>query len=115
MDVEQALRRRIERETGEPAYFEAPADFPARFTTVGFAGGSARERGVLARALLPVKCWAESRADARSLYDAARAAVESFPDEDDVTACRVESAFRDRDPDTGRVRYQMTVSVEYMQ
>ncbi len=115
MDVEQALRRHIEAETGEPAYFEAPADFPARFCTVGFAGGSESERGTLASALMPVKCWARTRPEARALYDTARGAVESFPDEGDVTACRVESAFRDRDPDSGWARYQMTVSVEYMQ
>lgn len=115
MDVEQSLRRSVELATGAPAYFDAPADFPRRFSTVCLAGDSGRERGCLKKALLSVKCWGGSRRDAKALHDAAEDAVESFADEADVTSCRIESTFRDADPDTGWVRYQMTVSVEYMQ
>lgn len=111
-DVERTVVAHLNASgVGAPAFYSVPSERPEAFATVELTGG-ARRSVALEDARLAVQCWGPTRRAALELAEAAKAAVLAMPDElPDVFAASVDSEYRDRDPDSGMPRYNLTVEL----
>lgn len=113
MDVETVVARRLSASTGIPAFLEMPAaeDDPGELITVEQTGGGG---GYLEPVMLDVDCWAAGKGQrkrARALAEAVKLSVPDLEDEPDIFGPRVENSYRMNDPDTGRSRYVVSLTL----
>lgn len=108
MDVEEAVARRIGAAVGLPAYLDVPEDSPEEFVTVEQTGGGGTYMDAVR---LDVDCWAKTRKRAKAVSALVQASVADLDDEPNVFNPRVENVYRMNDPDTGRPRYVVSLSL----
>lgn len=108
MDVEVAVARRVGAAVGVPAYLDVPKDTPDEFVTAEQTGGGG---SFLEEVMLDIDCWAKTRKRAKELADLVAAAVSDFDDEPNIFNPKVTNTYRMNDPDSGRPRYVVSVSL----
>lgn len=108
MDVEEVVARRLCAAVGLPAYLDVPEDAPEEFLVVEQTGGGGT---FLDAVRLDVDCWAKTRKRAKAASALVRAAVPDLDEEPNVFNPRVENVYRMNDPDTGRPRYVVSLSL----
>lgn len=108
MDIEEVVARRIKDALGISAYLDVPQDAPDEFVTVEQTGGGGTYMEAVA---LDIDCWAKTRKRAKAL--SALVAQEAFDldEEPNIFNPQVESIYRMNDPDTGRPRYVVSISL----
>lgn len=108
MDVEATVARRLSEATGVPAHLDVPKDAPDEFLTVEQTGGG----GTYMEAVqLDVDCWAATRKRAKAVSSLVQAAVPDLDDEPNIFHPSIEGSYRMNDPDTGKPRYVVSVSL----
>lgn len=112
MDIEAVVARRLAAYTGVPAFPDVPAkdDAPDEFLTVEQTGGGGTYMDAVR---LDVDCWAlpNQRKRAQAIAGQVRAAVPDLDEEPNVFHPEAEGCYRMNDPDTGRARYVVGVSL----
>lgn len=108
MDVEEVVGRRLGDATGILAYLDVPKDAPDEFVTVELTGGGGTYLEAVA---LDVDCWASTRKRAKAMSKIVAAAVPELDEEPNIFGPKVENVYRMNDPDTGRPRYVVSLSL----
>lgn len=108
MDVEAVVARRIGDAVGVPAYLDVPEGAAGDLLTVEQTGGGGSYMEAVS---LDIDCWADTRKRAKAVSALVSAAVADLDDEPNVFNPRVENVYRMNDPDTGRPRYVVSVSL----
>lgn len=112
VDIEAEVARFLCEATGADAFLDVPADHPGEMLTVERTGGGG---GFLEPVYLDVDCWAPvgkgGRKLAQALAERVKAAVASLEDIPCVFGPEVENAYKNPDPDTGRKRYTVQVTL----
>lgn len=110
MDAERAVARALGSMTGLPAYLEVPSGAPDDFLTVEQTGGGQAGPGV-SDVELDVDCWGASRLRAREIAASVESLVPELAGLPGLFGPQATNTYRMRDPDTGRARYVVQVSV----
>lgn len=108
MDVEATVARRLSEAMGTPAYLDAPKDAPEEFLTVEQTGGGG---SYMEAVHLDIDCWARTRKRAKALSRLVAVAAADLDEEPNIFGPRVESTYRMNDPDTGRPRYVVSLTL----
>lgn len=112
MDVEAVVARRISAATGIPAFLEMPSaeNDPGELVTVEQTGGGG---GYMEPVMLDIDCWSgkKQRKRAKAIAELVLKAVPDLDDEPDIFSPKVENVYRMNDPDTGRSRYVVQISL----
>lgn len=108
MDVEEVAARRLAASIGLPAFLDVPEDAPDEFITVEQTGGGGT---YLDAVQLDVDCWGATRKRAKAVSLLVQAAVGELDEDPNIFHPKVEGAYRMPDPDTGRPRYVVGVSL----
>lgn len=110
MDVEAVVARALSAAVGVPTYLEVPKDSPDQFIVVEQVSGGSRFQDPVA---LDVDCWAGKlgRKDAAALAANVRDAVPALDEEPNIFDPKPTNIYRSNDPETGRSRYTVQVSL----
>lgn len=110
MDVEAVVARALASALGVPAFLEVPADPPGRFIVVEQVGGGSSFADPVA---IDVDCWSGklARRDAASLAAQVRDAVPGLDEEPNIFGPKPTNIYRANDPETGRSRYTVQLSL----
>lgn len=110
MDVEAVVARRLKAALDVPVYLEVPDGSPDRFLVVTQVGGGSRFADPVA---LDVDCWAGNleRKDAAALAAMVRDAIPDLAEEPNIFDPKPTNVYRANDPETGRSRYTVQVSL----
>lgn len=114
MDIEDFIRREVERAAGVPVYYYPPAELPAKFITLDLVMERTGTKLATIDADIDVVCWATERRAARELYQVAKDVIRELRDASPhVFAAFFEHGYRDRDEETGYARYIAKTSITY--
>lgn len=112
MDVEAIVARRLSETIGLPAFLEMPAkeNDPGELITVEQTSGGG---GFLEPFALDVDCWStvKQRKRTKAISDLVKQAVPDLEDELNIFNPKVENVYRMNDPDTGRSRYVVSITL----
>lgn len=114
MDIEDFIRREIEKAAGVPVYYYPPSELPEKFITIDLVMERSGVKLATADADIDVVCWAKERRAAHETYRLVKSLTEEMRDvSPNVKAAFFEHGYRDRDKATGYVRYIVRTSVTY--
>lgn len=110
MDIEAVVARRLMAQVGCKAFLEVPADAPERFIVVEQTGGGGAFKEDVQ---LDIDCFAQAnqRKAAKALAREVGEAVPDLDAEPNVFNPRVENTYRLNDPESGRSRYIVQISL----
>lgn len=115
MDVERAVKDRIESEVGCTCVLAVPTRRPTEFACVERTGTRPVASGFAEVTTIAVQAWSDTRGHALALAEAARDACchGGLCVVPDVTDCRVAGLYNYPDPDSEQPRYQLLLEVTY--
>lgn len=102
--IEKTILEYLTDALSMPVYMEVPEKPPDTFVLVEKTGSSRANR--VNRATLTVQSWAKTMAAAAELNDEVKAVMDSLPELDNVSACRLNSDYNFTDLTTKHYRYQ---------
>lgn len=110
MDVEAVVARKLKATLNLSAFLEVPASPPDQYIVVEQVGGGSSFADPV---LLDVDCWAgkPGRRDAAAIAAKVREAVRDLDEEPNIFDPKPTNTYRSNDPQTGRSRYTVQVSL----
>ena len=109
--IESTVRDYLLTALSVPIYIDVPSDPPGSYVVIERTGGGMEEH--IRNAMVAIQSYGESKAQAAALHEAILAAMPDLIEQDDISACNLNSEYDFTDTSTKRYRYQCVFDIIY--
>lgn len=109
--IESTVRDYLLTALSVPVYIDVPSDPPASYVVIERTGGGMEEH--IRNAMVAIQSYGGSKAQAAALHEEILAAMPDLIEQDDISACNLNSEYDFTDTSTKRYRYQAVFDIIY--